>query len=138
MRSGRVLLIRRAKAPLRGRWMIPGGRLRLGEGLREAVEREVREETGVVVRARRVLVVAEHIERLARRVRVHFVIVDYACDYVSGVPRAGSDALAAAWVNAARLEEYDLPAPALAVVRAGLGLATRARLRGAPRSAEVE
>ena len=35
--EGRVLLIRRGKEPLRGRWVIPGGTVELGETLEEAL-----------------------------------------------------------------------------------------------------
>ena len=49
IRHARVLLVRRAKAPRAGRWSLPGGRQRLGETVREAAAREVREETGVEV-----------------------------------------------------------------------------------------
>ena len=49
--DGRVLLIKRGKAPLLGEWSIPGGMLELGETLRQGAEREALEETGLVVRA---------------------------------------------------------------------------------------
>jgi 8-oxo-dGTP diphosphatase len=49
--AGRLLLIRRGHAPGRGLWSVPGGRVEPGETLVEAVEREVREETGLAVRA---------------------------------------------------------------------------------------
>ena len=49
--AGRLLLIRRGHAPGRGLWSVPGGRVEPGETLAEAVEREVREETGLAVRA---------------------------------------------------------------------------------------
>ncbi|HET7746123.1 MAG TPA: NUDIX domain-containing protein, partial [Vicinamibacteria bacterium] len=42
--EGRVLLIRRGKMPLLGRWVVPGGTVELGEGLEEALVREIREE----------------------------------------------------------------------------------------------
>ena len=40
--EGRVLLIRRGKEPLRGRWVVPGGTVELGETLEAAIVREVR------------------------------------------------------------------------------------------------
>jgi 8-oxo-dGTP diphosphatase len=43
-----VLLVQRANPPSRGMWAIPGGRVRLGETLQAAAEREILEETGVV------------------------------------------------------------------------------------------
>ena len=36
LRGGQVLLIRRGKAPLKGEWSLPGGRMELGEGAAQA------------------------------------------------------------------------------------------------------
>ena len=49
--SGRLLLVQRGRDPHRGRWSLPGGRVEPGESPEQAVEREVREETGLAVRA---------------------------------------------------------------------------------------
>ena len=48
--QGKVLLIKRGKEPLRGRWVVPGGTVEAGETLEQALVREVREETGLTVR----------------------------------------------------------------------------------------
>jgi len=97
--AGRVLLVLRGRPPNAGQWAIPGGRQRLGETLQQAAEREIGEETGIVIRAREPIYTFEHIERdEAGDVRYHYVVVDLAADYVSGEPRAGDDAQAARWV----------------------------------------
>jgi 8-oxo-dGTP diphosphatase len=114
--EGRVLLIRRGKEPLRGRWVIPGGTVELGETLHEAVVREVTEETGILVRPREVVLVFDRIERDAAAVLYHYVVVDYLCDYVSGEPRAGSDAADVALAAPEELDAYDLPPQALELV----------------------
>ena len=44
--DGRLLLIRRGDS---GKWALPGGTLEWGENLRDAIEREVFEETGATV-----------------------------------------------------------------------------------------
>jgi ADP-ribose pyrophosphatase YjhB (NUDIX family) len=50
VRGGRVLLVRRAFAPARGAWDVPGGFVERGESAEAAARREAREELGVDVR----------------------------------------------------------------------------------------
>ena len=114
--DGRVVLIRRGKEPLRGRWVIPGGTVELGETLQEALVREMREETGLVVRPREIVLVFDRIQREGPSVEYHYVIIDYACDYLSGELRAGSDADEVALVAQDDLGRYDLPPQALDLV----------------------
>lgn len=44
----KLLLIRRAYKPYKGKWALPGGFVNMEESLDEAAERELKEETGVV------------------------------------------------------------------------------------------
>jgi len=135
--EGRVLLIRRGKEPLRGRWVVPGGTVELGETLEEALVREIQEETGLLVRPRQVVAVFDRIQRVADRVDYHYVIVDYLCDYVAGEARAGSDAEAVALVAPADLPAYDLPEKALEVVLDGFRRVEAQSRQGlAPRTIE--
>ena len=46
-RQLKVLLVRRATPPFKGRWAIPGGFLRMEESAEEAAARRIREEAGV-------------------------------------------------------------------------------------------
>ena len=119
MWDGRVLLVRRAKPPLEGRWSIPGGTVELGETLEHALVREMAEETGLKVEPLEVLTVFDRIEREGAEVAFHHVIVDYLCRRVSGEARAASDALEVAWATADELGRYDLTEKALAVVGDG-------------------
>ncbi len=116
MVDGRVLLIRRAKAPLLGRWSIPGGTVELGETLEQALVREMEEETGLEVQPVKMLTVFDRIERDGGEVVFHYVIVDYLCRRLSGEARAGSDALETAWARPEEVERYDLTPKAVEVV----------------------
>ena len=44
-----LLFLRRNNYPVKGEWWFPGGRIRKGESLEEALYREVKEETGLEV-----------------------------------------------------------------------------------------
>ena len=90
----RVLVIRRAKPPGAGLWSVPGGKLEAGETLAQAVAREVREETGLVVE---VGPLAAVVERMGAD--YHFVILDYLARVTGGSLTAASDVSAARWVT---------------------------------------
>jgi mutator protein MutT len=125
--EGRVLLIRRDKEPLRGRWMVPGGSVELGETLEQAIVREVEEETGLRVRPLELVGVFDSIHREHDSIRYHFVIVDYRCERLAGTLRAASDAAEVTFACPEDLTRYALPPAALEVVlegfrRAGVAL----------------
>jgi 8-oxo-dGTP diphosphatase len=122
--GGRVVLIRRGKEPLKGRWVVPGGTVEWGESLEDALVREVQEETGLTVRPRVLLMVFDRIERWPEGVRYHYVILDYLCEWTAGELSAGSDAAEAAWASPDELARYDLPQKALEVVLQGFREAT--------------
>jgi ADP-ribose pyrophosphatase YjhB (NUDIX family) len=82
--NGRVLLVRRGREPLKGQWSLPGGLLELGEGLTNGVEREVREETGLIVEPVELIELLDRINREDDRVRYHYVIADYLCRVKAG------------------------------------------------------
>jgi 8-oxo-dGTP diphosphatase len=121
--AGRVLLVKRRYEPLAGRWSIPGGTLELGETLEDGVAREMREETGLEIEVGPVIEVFDRIMFDAeRRVRYHFVLVDYLCWPIAGDLQAGSDVDEAVLVDPEGLDAYDLTAKARAVIARALEL----------------
>ncbi len=121
--AGKVVLVRRRYEPLAGQWSLPGGTLELGETLEAGAAREMREETGLHVEVGPVIEVFDRIMLdEQRRVRYHFVLVDYLCRPVGGELRAGSDVDAAVLVAPASLDAYDLTAKARAVIAHALEL----------------
>lgn len=137
---GRVLLIRRGGEPLKGEWSIPGGLVELGEELSEGARRELREETGLDVEPLEVVAVFDRImygtkrnsvrrtakrprarvKKSRRRVRYHYVIIDYACRLKGGRLTPGSDVVDARWVRRVDLPPYRLTKMATSVVERAL------------------
>lgn len=118
VRDGRVLLVQRGQPPSEGLWAIPGGRVELGETLQEAVEREIKEETGLTIRARHPVYTFDVILRDdAGRVQFHYVIVDLLADYVSGELRPGDDVRQARWVAPVELEKLPISQTTLELLR---------------------
>ncbi|MBH0238512.1 NUDIX hydrolase [Methylobrevis albus] len=98
-RDGRILLVRRGKAPWQGAWSLPGGHLEPGESLHDAVRREVAEETGLPV----LPVGAPFVNELIRRgtggtlLSHHVLLVYAAVPSDDTVAVAGDDAAAVGW-----------------------------------------
>ena len=125
--GGNVLLIKRKYEPLKGQWSLPGGMVEIGETLETALAREMLEETGLRVDVGPVIEVFDRIMRdEERRVRYHFVLIDYLCWPFGGSLQAGSDVEAAIWVDPATLDEYALTEKAVSVIQRGLRLAREA------------
>jgi len=104
--ESRVLLVQRGTEPLKGRWTIPGGLIDVGETLREAVIREVKEETGLDVEPVELIELLDRIHREDERVRYHYVIADYLCRVTGGTLGAASDAAAVRWVERAEWNSH--------------------------------
>lgn len=108
IKDEKVLLIKRGIEPSKRLWAIPGGTLKLGESMQECAAREILEETGVTITVGDCIYVFDFIERDSKRkIKFHYVIIDFAADYVSGVPRGADDALEARWFS--RKDLGDLP-----------------------------
>lgn len=159
IRDGRVLLARRARAPLEGQWSIPGGHVEWGETLEQAVVRELREETALDVRVLELLEVVERIGDDAIGIRhvgssadralphpagtvgvragplapqFHYIIHDYLCAAVEGNAQPGGDAAELAWAAEDELARFHLNDAALRVIRRAFQLA-RTRFSDASR-----
>ena len=101
VRGGRLLIARRPEGRhMAGRWEFPGGKLEKGESPEDAVEREIREELGLDVRAGRIYqaIAYSYPEK-------DVLLLFYAAAVVSGEPRPIEEA-EIRWVTVAELGGY--------------------------------
>ncbi|HVF52892.1 MAG TPA: NUDIX hydrolase [Actinomycetota bacterium] len=93
VKDGSLLMVRRAQEPSAGLWSVPGGRVEHGEYLSDALQREVREETGLEIEVLQLLGILEVVGD------PHYVILDYVATTSSeGEPVAGTDVSEVRWV----------------------------------------
>ena len=110
-KADKVLLVLRGKPPAEKQWAIPGGCVELGETLQEAAQREILEETGIVIQAGKPVYTFDAVEQEKNgRIRFHYVIVDLAAEYISGEIRAGDDATDAKWIKSEDLQYHNVSA----------------------------
>ena len=98
-RDGKVLIVRRGRAPAKGIYTLPGGGVELGETLEQAVMREVREETGLAIEP---LSLAGYRQVIARdsegKIEQHFVILPFAARYLAGEISLNAELAEAKWL----------------------------------------
>lgn len=89
-----VLLIQRRDVPV---WVLPGGGIDPGELPQDSVIREILEETGLTVKAERLVGVYLPINRLAKRTKL------YECTFVSGTPTLSNETKGVSFFPISRL-----------------------------------
>jgi len=113
----RILLVERAREPLKDYWSLPGGVVEVGEPLEAALRREIREETGLEIE---ILSLLEIFERIilddAGRPEYHYVLMDYLCRPAGGELCAADDAGRAAWFTQAELADLKITEGTLPVI----------------------
>ncbi|MDP3964505.1 MAG: NUDIX hydrolase [bacterium] len=104
--DGKFLLLKRAEAfegETEPRWDIPGGRIEPGEPIRQALEREIKEETGLTLDSVQAVLEAQDILRVSGR---HVVRITFLATIKDGEmkldPVEHSDAR---WVTLAELNQ---------------------------------
>jgi 8-oxo-dGTP diphosphatase len=124
MQDGRVVLVKRRFEPLAGQWSLPGGRLELGETLEAGLAREMLEETGLEVEVGPVIDVFDRILLdPERKVRYHYVLIDYLCRPIGGTLAHGSDVAAAELVDPGELDRFRLTPKATSVIQKAVDVA---------------
>jgi ADP-ribose pyrophosphatase len=123
---GRVLVVLRGRSPAAGLWAFPGGRLELGERLRAAARREVREECDLDVEVRGLVEVVEAIEQQGAMTH-HWVLAIYLARPVGGSLRPGDDAVDARWATPDDLRRLPVAPQVPELAERALAMAARAR-----------
>lgn len=108
-RDGKVLLVREA---VDGLWTLPGGWADIGDAPSEAVEREIREESGYEAKAIKLLAVEDRKRRHPPSVHDVYKIA-FLCDLVGGEARTSTETTEIGWFS-----EEDLPPLSLGRVTA--------------------
>lgn len=103
-----VVLTRRSIPPFQGLWVMPGGKIDLGEPIVRAVHREVREEIGIEVTVGGLVDVFEHLTPGPDN--DHFVILYYRCRPVAhALAPNPAEVAEARWVPRSTLGDYAMP-----------------------------
>ena len=104
-----VLLAKRGQEPAKGTWSLPGGAVELGEKVIDALKREIREEIGIEIQVGGLIRVLDRIiQDEERRIRYHYVIVDYWGWKTSGEPKPGSDTSDICFVPLEEIQKKDI------------------------------
>ena len=104
-----VLMIQRGKPPRQGSWSLPGGAQELGETIREAARREVREETGLEIEIFGLIDVVDSVRPDADdKIEYHYTLIDMAGHAVGGTLMAGGDAQDCRWFTRPEIDAMDI------------------------------
>jgi len=112
--AGRVLLVKRRRAPEAGCWGLPGGKVDFGETLVQAVAREIHEELGITIEVGALVCIVDQIDQTER---THWVAPTYRAKIIQGEPvnREPEAHESIGW-----FERGDLPSPLTLATRCAL------------------
>lgn len=109
IKDEKILLVKRKNPPQKGQWAIPGGKVEFGETMQKAAEREILEETGLIIHAKNPIHAFDIIERSSNgKILFHFVIVDLKADYIQGEIHSADDASDAKWFTPSELKSLKM------------------------------
>lgn len=86
--QGQLLLVKRKAEPKKGFWALPGGFMDGGESVTQAALREMKEETGLEGKIKRLIRIVNHESKMYG----HVMIIIFEVEMTGGQLRAGDDA----------------------------------------------
>jgi len=109
--EGKLILVKRGVEPAKGKWSIPGGAVELGERIRDALIREVKEECGLNVEIA-LETPMDAIDNITAgkdgHLQYHYVLLQFLVQLKGGTLKPASDAADAKWVPLDEVEKYNL------------------------------
>jgi mutator protein MutT len=109
IKDGKILLIRRAFEPGKGKWSIPGGLVEIGETLSNACVREMEEETGIKIQ---VLELINGFDMIvpdeSGKIKYHYVLIDFLARPVGGTEKSSIEVLEMKWVTYEETRKMDM------------------------------
>ena len=106
--AGRILLVKHKPERggfWQGKWICPGGELKLGETIAEGIKREVKEETQLDIDLRAPLPPFDRVVKSDGEISLHVIYIDYLASLTGGELKPGSDVGEAIWVEKERLPQ---------------------------------
>lgn len=103
-KDGNYLITQRLKGSHNAlRWEFPGGKVDFGEDPRSCLEREIKEELNIDIKAKSILDYSSHVYD----VKKHVLLFGFFCEYISGeIKLHGIKDYA--WVNLKEMSKYDM------------------------------
>ncbi|MHA1577782.1 MAG: NUDIX hydrolase [Candidatus Thorarchaeota archaeon] len=118
-----VLLVRRVKDPGKGLWSIPGGGVEVGETQKEAVIREVQEETGIECEVMELVNTADVILHDSNgQVEFHYLLNHYLARAVGGTIQKESPKAEVSWFYLDKLPEEEMPPQIIKIIQTARNL----------------
>lgn len=108
--KGEILLLRRANKPEKGKYGLPGGKIRIGETIFSAVSREVFEETGLKLKAKKVIGFFPSLVYKNKKLNFHAFIVPVLMDKLKNnqVVKVNDEHDDSVFVNLKLLHKYPI------------------------------
>lgn len=104
----RVLLTRRSIPPFKNMWVMPGGKINLGEPIHSALQREVDEEVGLEISVGDLVDVFEHVT--PGEDACHYIILFYRCRPLHDrIVHNENEVSETVWAPLHNIEEYQMP-----------------------------
>ena len=103
--DGKLVFIRRKNPPYQSSWALTGGFVEYGETVEQAVMREVKEETGLIVEIKKIIGVYSDPDRDPRG---HTITVSFLTNKIGGYPRADTDASEVSFFTPEEAKDLDL------------------------------